>query len=63
MVSKVEQASIEGDTDRAKEVIGDIRCHDAALAQALGALIDEYEYEIILSSIQKSRAAHDSGAQ
>ncbi|MCP4657215.1 MAG: response regulator [bacterium] len=55
LLIRMEQASVEGDTDRAKGVIEDIRWHDAALADALAVLVAEFEYESILRFLQKRK--------
>ncbi|CAN2043879.1 histidine kinase [Candidatus Magnetomoraceae bacterium gMMP-13] len=52
----LEQASVQGDTDRVESLIKDIRTHDAELADALTALIADFEYDKILELIEKDKA-------
>lgn len=57
LLAGLEQASVEGDTDRAFGLTEDIRSHDAAVADALALLVADFEYEDILTLLQKGRKA------
>jgi CheY-like chemotaxis protein len=53
LLTGLEQASVEGDTDRAFRLTEDIRSHDAAVADALAVLVADFEYEDIVTLLQK----------
>ncbi|MDM8521790.1 transporter substrate-binding domain-containing protein [Desulfococcaceae bacterium HSG8] len=54
LTADLEFASESGDPDRICRVIADIRSHDAALADALTGLADEFEFDKILEFIQRA---------
>jgi len=55
LLAALEQASMHGDTDRAVNLAGEIRSHNAALADALAALAADFEYGKILKLIRKQK--------
>ena len=55
LLAALEQASMHGDTDRVENLIEDIRSIDAALADALAALVADFEYDKILKLIEKKQ--------
>jgi len=50
---QLEQASIQGDSATIERVIEDIRAYDAALADGLAVLADEFEYGKVLELLRK----------
>jgi CheY-like chemotaxis protein len=55
--SALERAALETDMQRVAALIGEIRAHDAALADALTALANDFEYDKILQAVQQTREA------
>ncbi len=55
LLIELERASVQGDTNRAENLIKDIRSHDAALADALAVLVADFDYEKILKLIPKKQ--------
>ena len=53
LLAELEQAVVQGDTDRAEHLTENIRSYDAALADALAVRISDFEYDKILKLIQK----------
>ena len=51
----LEQGAVEADLNMLSSTIAKIRKRDAALANALTRLIDNFEYDEILALIQKIR--------
>ena len=52
LLAELEQAAVEGDSDHTEFVVEEIRTHNALLAEALGALVADFEYRVILTNIQ-----------
>ncbi len=59
MVSDLEQALLNIDLDRAAAIIEQIRARDARLADTLQRYINDFEYERIVTLIQ--RTAYKTG--
>ncbi|MDM8551556.1 two-component regulator propeller domain-containing protein [Desulfobacterales bacterium HSG2] len=55
LLAALEQASVEGDTDRAECLTADIRSYNAALADALAVLVADIEYGSILKLIRETK--------
>ncbi|MDM8515701.1 MASE3 domain-containing protein [Desulfobacterales bacterium HSG16] len=53
LLIELERASVQGDTDRAVSLTEDISFYDVVLADALAALISDFDYEEILKLIRK----------
>ena len=57
ILAALEQASINGDTDRLENLIEEIRSIDAALADALAILVADFDHGNILRLIEKSKVS------
>jgi uncharacterized membrane-anchored protein len=51
LLTRLERATVETDMQRVAALISEIRTHDAALADALSALANDFEYDKILQAI------------
>ena len=55
MLTNLEQAALRLDMDMVDRLIEEIRSHDAALADALTALADDFKYDEIATLIQEAK--------
>ncbi|MCP4629731.1 MAG: hypothetical protein GY850_40425, partial [bacterium] len=55
LFTKLEQAAVQGDTDKAERLLTAIRSYDAAVADALAVLVADFEYADILELLKKGR--------
>jgi hypothetical protein len=55
LLAELKQAAIQGGMDAIERIIEIIRSNDAALADGLKVLADEFEYGRIVGAIEKSR--------
>ena len=54
LLRNLQKVVLRGESDSVERLIDDIRSHDAALADALAVLVDDFDYGKILESIKKA---------
>jgi CheY-like chemotaxis protein len=60
VLENLEHATLDSDVNLIRQIIHDVRSHDAALADALARLAHEFNYDTILKLIQEAKAEERS---